>query len=90
MNEELFDIEGENKIPKNKIPKNKKGNIEQEVLTLEEIEKFLQEINTPTIAEYNSSDERNQLIDKMLNEQKNVLSREDINKFFTENLKKSK
>ena len=83
MNEELFDIEGENKIPENK-----KGNIEQEVLTLEEIEKFLEEINTPTIAEYNSSDERNQLIDKMLNEQKNVLSEEDINKFFTENLKR--
>lgn len=85
MNEELFDIEGENKIPENK-----KRNIEQEILTLEEIEKFLEEINTPTIAEYNSSDERNQLIDKMLNEQKNVLSKEDINKFFTENLKKSK
>ena len=29
-----------------------------------------------------------QEIEKMLNEQKNVLSREDINKFFTENLKK--
>ena len=58
MNEELFDIEGENKIPENK-----KGNIEQEVLTLEEIEKLLEEINTSTIAEYNSSDERNQLID---------------------------
>ena len=51
MNEELFDIEGENKIPEDK-----KGNIEQEVLTLEEI-------NTPIIAEYNSSDERNQPID---------------------------
>ena len=73
MNEELFDIEGENKIPKNKIPENKKGNIEQEVLTLEEIEKFLEEINTPTIAEYNSSDKRNQLIEKMLNEQKKCL-----------------
>ena len=36
MSEELFDIEG-----KNKIPENKKGNIEQEVLTLEEIEKLL-------------------------------------------------
>ena len=83
MNEELFDIEYENKIPENKIPENKKGNIEQEVLTLEEI-------NTPVITEYNSSDERNQLIEKMLNEQKNVLSREDINKFFTESLKKSK
>ena len=88
MNEERYDIEYENKIPENKIPENKKGNIEQEVLTLEEIEKFLEEINTPVITEYNSSDERNQLIDKMLNEQKNVLSREDINKFFTENLKR--
>ena len=28
-----------------------------------------------------------QEIDKMLNEQKNVLSEEDVNKFFTENLK---
>ena len=42
MNKDLFDIEGENKIPENKIPvnkipENKKGNIEQEVLTLEEI-----------------------------------------------------
>ena len=36
MNEELFDIEGENKIPEDK-----KGNIEQEILTLEEIEKLL-------------------------------------------------
>ena len=53
MNEELFDIEGENK----------KGNIEQEVLTLEEIEKLLEETNTPIIAEYNSADERNQPID---------------------------
>lgn len=58
MNEELLDIEG-----KNKIPEDKKGNINQEVLTLEEIEKFLQEINTSTIVEYNSSDERNQPID---------------------------
>ena len=58
MNEKLFDIEG-----KNKIPEDKKGNIEQEVLTLEEIEKLLEEINTPIIAEYNSSDERNQPID---------------------------
>ena len=57
MNEELFDIEGENKIPENK-----KGNIEQEVLTLEEIEKLLEETNTPIIAEYNSADERNQPI----------------------------
>lgn len=31
-----------------------------------------------------------QEIEKMLNEQKNVLTKEDINKFFTENLKKSK
>lgn len=51
MNEELLDIEG-----KNKIPEDKKGNINQEVLTLEEI-------NTSTIVEYNSSDERNQPID---------------------------
>ena len=29
-----------------------------------------------------------QEIDKMLNEQKNVLTKEDINKFFTENLKR--
>ena len=40
MNEELFDIEGENKIPEDK-----KGNIEQEVLTLEEIEKLLLSIS---------------------------------------------
>jgi hypothetical protein len=40
MNEELFDIEGENKIPENK-----KGNIEQEALTLEEIEKLLLSIS---------------------------------------------
>ena len=58
MNEELFDIDGENKLPENK-----KRNIEQEVLTLEEIEKLLVETNTPTIAEYNLSDERNQPID---------------------------
>lgn len=58
MNEELLDIEG-----KNKIPEDKKGNINQEVLTLEEIEKLLEEINTSTIVEYNSSDERNQPID---------------------------
>ena len=45
MNKELFDIEGENKIPENKIPENKKGNIEQEVLTLEEIEKLLLSIS---------------------------------------------
>ena len=51
MNEELLDIEG-----KNKIPEDKKGNINQEVLTLEET-------NTSTIVEYNSSDERNQPID---------------------------
>ena len=51
MNEELLDIEG-----KNKISEDKKGNINQEVLTLEEI-------NTSTIVEYNSSDERNQPID---------------------------
>ena len=36
MNEELFDIEDENKISESK-----KGNIEQEILTLEEIEKLL-------------------------------------------------
>ena len=58
MNEELFDIDGENKLPENK-----KRNIEQEVLTLEEIEKLLEETNTSIIAEYNSSDERNQPID---------------------------
>ena len=58
MNEELLDIEG-----KNKIPEDKKENINQEVLTLEEIEKLLEEINTPIIAEYNSADERNQPID---------------------------
>ena len=40
MNEELFDIEGENKIPENK-----KGSIEQEALTLEEIEKLLLSIS---------------------------------------------
>lgn len=51
MNEELLDIEG-----KNKMPEDKKRNINQEVLTLEEI-------NTSTIVEYNSSDERNQPID---------------------------
>ena len=45
MNKELFDIEGENKIQENKIPENKKGNIEQEVLTLEEIEKLLLSIS---------------------------------------------
>ena len=44
MNEELFDIEDENKIPENKIP-DKKRNIEQEVLTLEEIEKLLLSIS---------------------------------------------
>ena len=58
MNEELLDIEG-----KNKIPEDKKGNINQEVLTIEEIKQFLEETNTPIIAEYNSSDERNQPID---------------------------
>ena len=58
MNEKLFDIEGENKITENK-----KGDINQKVLTLEEIEKLLEEINTPVITEYNSSDERNQPID---------------------------
>ncbi len=29
-----------------------------------------------------------QEIEKMLNEQKNVLTKEDINKFFTENIKR--
>ena len=37
--EELIDIEG-----KNEIPENKKGYVEQEILTLEEIEKLLQKI----------------------------------------------
>ena len=37
--EELFDIEGENNIPENK-----KGKLEQECLTLEEIEKILTEM----------------------------------------------
>lgn len=34
-----------------------------DILTIEEIKQFLEETNTPTIAEYNSSDERNQPID---------------------------
>lgn len=37
--EELIDIEG-----KNEIPENKKGYVEQEILTLEEIEELLQKI----------------------------------------------
>lgn len=46
MNEELFDIEGENKIPENK-----KGILKQECLSLEEIENLL-----TTISEENSED----------------------------------
>jgi hypothetical protein len=38
--EELFDVEGENNIPEDK-----KGSIEQECLTLEEIEELLLEIS---------------------------------------------
>ena len=34
-----------------------------DILTIEEIKQFLEETNTPIIAEYNSSDERNQPID---------------------------
>lgn len=34
-----------------------------DILTIEEIKQFLEETNTPTIVEYNSSDERNQPID---------------------------
>ncbi len=37
--EELIDIEG-----KNEISENKKGYVEQEILTLEEIEELLQKI----------------------------------------------
>lgn len=40
MNEELFDTEGESEIPESK-----KGNVEQETLTLEEIEKLLLSIS---------------------------------------------
>lgn len=34
-----------------------------DILTIEEIKQFLEETNTPIIAEYNSSNERNQPID---------------------------
>ena len=56
MNEELFDIEGENKIPENK-----KGILKQECLTLEEIEKLLEEptkveISVKTIPSIDSFD----------------------------------
>jgi hypothetical protein len=34
-----------------------------DILTIEEIKQFLEETNTPIIAEYNSSDEKRQPID---------------------------